>query len=419
MGSHAGRPQHSIRVNARIRRGRPRTAEARRLADIFGLQDGLEEALYDGFELTLRAGEISAVVGPSGGGKSVLLRHAMDQAEDGVWMDVASLADSSSPAISTMPNNAANGGDPIDLLARRMALLAQCGLAEPAALITPAGKLSAGQLWRLALARALWQARQLAQNGRRDRPVVIVADEFAAALDWPTGTVLCRHIRNLVRRFRAAMIVATHRWDLLDALQPDRLIVKPLGGPARYDAPRQWLPPGYSCNGRRWRIRRGSIEDYKALGRFHYLTGPPAAHKRVVAIPAPRMHRPHGGPAIAAVAVVSPPVLQCRGRNMAVPRRYCSPPRRQAVARLNAEVETISRVIVHPIYRGIGLARRLVRHILTTSPMAMVEALAVMGRYHPFFAQSGMTPLVDKTFPYVYYSYATDGRSVASEAPAR
>jgi ABC-type ATPase with predicted acetyltransferase domain len=312
-----------------------------------------------------------------------------------------------------------NDADPIDLLARRMALLAQCGLAEPAALITPAEKLSAGQLWRVALARAVWQDRSLAEMDRSGQPVILAADEFAAALDWPTGTVLCRHVRKLVRRFNVAMVVATHRWDLLDALQPDRLIVKPLGGSARYDTPRQWLPPEYSCRGHRWRVRRGSIEDYRTLGRFHYRGGPPAAHKRVLVIPAPRMHRPHGGPAIAAVAVVSPPMLQCRARNIVTPGRYCSPPRREAVARLNAEVEAISRVIVHPIYRGLGLARRLVRHILTTSPMAMVEALAVMGRYHPFFAQAGMTPLADESLQYVYYSYATGRRSVASKDAGR
>ncbi len=384
------------RVNARIRRPRPRTPDARRLAAVFGLEGGLTETLYDDFDVPLDPGCITAILGPSGAGKSVLLRAVMRDCPGGLWLDADSLAESDAPAISVLANTD-HRGDPAEL-ADRMAMLARCGLAEPAALITPAGRLSAGQRYRLALARVLWRA----QRRKGGRPVVVAADEFGASLDWPTGSVLCRQIRRLVSRYGLCLLAATHRWDLLDDLQPGRTIVKPLGEPPRDLASRPWLPPQWQAPSR-WTIRRGNIHDYRTLGRFHYLTGPPAAHKRVYVIAAPRVHRRHGGPAAAAVAVVSPPVLQVRARNIVTEGRYCRHPRSRSTARLNREVETISRVIVHPIYRSQGLSVRLVRHILRTSPAPVVEALAVMGRFHPFFERAGMRAYHHDDLRYVYY----------------
>jgi len=60
---------------------------------------------------------------------------------------------------------------------------------------------------------------------------------------------------------------------------------------------------------------------------------------------------------------------------------------------LNTEVECISRVVVHPIFRSSGLAVRLVRHALAAAETPMVEALAAMGAVHPFFEKAGMTAL--------------------------
>jgi len=51
----------------------------------------------------------------------------------------------------------------------------------------------------------------------------------------------------------------------------------------------------------------------------------------------------------------------------------------------------ISRVVVHPQWRGLGLAVRLVRRGLATMTTPYTEALAAMGRVHPFFERAGMT----------------------------
>jgi GNAT superfamily N-acetyltransferase len=156
-----------------------------------------------------------------------------------------------------------------------------------------------------------------------------------------------------------------------------------------------------------WRITRGTIKDYRALACFHYLAGPPALHKRVYVIRPPRNWPPCDRrpacrtagtavlrnlctPRLAAVLVVSPPAAAVAGRNYATGGRYAARPRKDAFALLNREVECISRVVVHPIFRSCGLAVRLVRHALATAQTPMVESLAAMGAIHPLFTRGGL-----------------------------
>ena len=160
----------------------------------------------------------------------------------------------------------------------------------------------------------------------------------------------------------------------------------PLAGAARWV--RGGAPPAGPAD---WPIQPGRIGHYRQLGMFHYLAGPPAAHKRVLRVPVPAGERTLAGPDTAAVLVVSPPLLNVRGRNLAAPGRYTGRDRRAAASRLNRELECISRVVVHPLYRGEGLAVRLVAHALATAETPATEALAAMGAVHPFFQRAGMT----------------------------
>jgi hypothetical protein len=50
----------------------------------------------------------------------------------------------------------------------------------------------------------------------------------------------------------------------------------------------------------------------------------------------------------------------------------------------------MSRVVVHPKFRGIGLGEKLVAETLSICGTRCVEAVAVMARYNPFFERAGM-----------------------------
>jgi ABC-type ATPase with predicted acetyltransferase domain len=52
---------------------------------------------------------------------------------------------------------------------------------------------------------------------------------------------------------------------------------------------------------------------------------------------------------------------------------------------LQRELSTITRVVVHPKYRTIGLGVKLVKENLPKAPTPCVETIAVMARYNPFF----------------------------------
>jgi len=129
-------------------------------------------------------------------------------------------------------------------------------------------------------------------------------------------------------------------------------------------------------------IEVGSVADYAALERFHYRSGKPRGVLRVFAA------RCGGG--LAGVIVETVPPLNCAAREVVLRGRYAGMDRRGRAFALNEEVRTIARVIVHPLFRGMGVGRMLVRHVLTHAETEFVEAFAAMGRVHPLFERAGM-----------------------------
>lgn len=146
------------------------------------------------------------------------------------------------------------------------------------------------------------------------------------------------------------------------------------------------------------RLRRGSLADYAALSEHHYKARKPATAMRVLVL---EDRRPtvvgrflsRGDESrVVAVLVESLPSLSCRMRDWALRDRYGSHlgPRSRAML-LNAEVRCISRVVVDPTWRGLGLAVRLVKSALADPTTRVTEALAAMGKVNPFFVRAGMT----------------------------
>jgi len=174
------------------------------------------------------------------------------------------------------------------------------------------------------------------------------------------------------------------------------------------------------------RVERGTVADWQALAPLHYRSHHAGAVTdvfRVMYEPAgrdqdgskvPRNSRSgldgdgldgdgleggglEGGglrvSVLVGVLVVSRSALSAGARNRATGGRYGTAGMgRVATARLiNRELRVISRVVVAPNWRGLGLASRLVAEALPQIGTPYVEAMAAMGRVHPFFEQAGMT----------------------------
>ncbi|MEQ1504113.1 MAG: hypothetical protein ABMB14_17855 [Myxococcota bacterium] len=290
------------------------------------------------------------VTGPSGAGKSTLLRQVL--ARD--------------PRFRPLPDDVDPTLAPVDLvdgpLPEALELLAEAGLAEGPALVTPYAHLSDGQKYRVRLARLL-------ASGATH----LCVDEFLTALDRTAARSLAWRFQRLCRRRGLRAIVASSHDDLVDAFGPDHLVRVDLGGAVRVEP---HGPPTRPFAGE-LEVAEGTLDDYLALRRWHYLTGddePVDLGDRIAAIPVVR-HR--GAPVAVRVQVRPYSSLQAEW----VP----------AFARINERLCLNHRTIVHPSYRGLSLTRQL-----DPDPVRGVRVVlsrSAMSRSWPFQRAAGYVPV--------------------------
>ena len=194
----------------------------------------------DAVDLTIRAGEIVALVGPSGSGKTTLLQllGALDRPTEGTvefeGRDLAGLGDGELadlrlrtfgfvfqqfnliPTLTALDNVEAaiapTGLDDGDMRSRSLSLLEEVGLADRASHLP--SHLSGGEQQRVAIARALVK-----------EPRVILADEPTGNLDSATGADIVTLLAGLASARGATVIVATHD-ESLAKIAPRRVIVR-------------------------------------------------------------------------------------------------------------------------------------------------------------------------------------------------
>jgi hypothetical protein len=61
-----------------------------------------------------------------------------------------------------------------------------------------------------------------------------------------------------------------------------------------------------------------------------------------------------------------------------------------SIEEINRQLSIISRVVIHPKYRTIGLGAKLIRETLPLVGTPYVEMIAVMAKYSPFAEKAGM-----------------------------
>ena len=60
-----------------------------------------------------------------------------------------------------------------------------------------------------------------------------------------------------------------------------------------------------------------------------------------------------------------------------------------ALSALNEQLWLLQRVVLHPTYRGAGIAAAFVRQACETCPVNWIETLSAMGHASPFFEKAG------------------------------
>lgn len=140
------------------------------------------------------------------------------------------------------------------------------------------------------------------------------------------------------------------------------------------------------------RIVRGCLDDYKPFARFHYRDGRPGPVASIFILKSDGILgdiQPETSVGVIIYTMASP-VLEMR--NVATGNFFAGLDRGTQLALVNKNVRRISRVIIEPRFRGLGLASHLVRETMPRMNVPIIEAVAVMGLINPFLEKAGMTP---------------------------
>ena len=128
-------------------------------------------------------------------------------------------------------------------------------------------------------------------------------------------------------------------------------------------------------------IQPASKEDYMRLAHLHYRD-----HRVVAPL---KFFSMRLGEELVGVIAYTYPAPSAAGRVKAVGYRPW-------LKEINEEWTLISRVIVHPKYRTIGLGAKLIRDTLALTGRRHVELIAVMAQYNPFAEKAGMKKVLVK-----------------------
>jgi len=338
------------------------------VCEAFGL--GVDESqhfvVFDHFSLDFNRGDLICITGDSGGGKSMLLLSFKKFFGE----DTIGLNDLMVDPEETLVEGV--GKD----VAEAIKILSFCGLNDAFLFLRKYKELSEGQKYRYKLAKLM----------DRDDKSVWIVDEFCATLDRVMARVIAFLLQKVARRCGKTVVVASTHSDFLDDFQPDILVKK------GYERDVEVVEFGNRLEKctiyDRVQIKKGCIEDYRKLSRFHYRS---KGDEESEGLRARDCFRLLFNGELIEVIVYSRSYLNLKPRNMVFGRRYVFTPGDLHIANLiNEEIARISRVVIHPKFRGIGLGSYLVKETMPKVNAKVIEALAVMARYNPFFEKAGM-----------------------------
>jgi hypothetical protein len=141
-------------------------------------------------------------------------------------------------------------------------------------------------------------------------------------------------------------------------------------------------------------IVSGCLDDYGRLAHYHYRDSRPGPFERIFVL-----RSEAAGPArkkTIGVVVYSMPSPRLELRGIVTDNFFSGFDRNTQLELINRNIRCISRVIIEPRFRGLGLASRLVRQTMPEMNVPIIEAMAVMGQVNPFLEKAGMIPYTSK-----------------------
>ena len=333
------------------------------VAESFGL--GLDKwerfVVYDNVELKIGPKDIVLITGDSGSGKSVLLKALEKDVKEGMNAESINIGDiqpdPGKPLIETVGKTVEEG----------LELLSKVGLNDAFLFLRTFEQLSDGQKYRYRVAKMMESKAQF-----------WIMDEFAATLDRDTARIVAFNVQKLARQEGKAVLAATTHTDLFEDLKPSVHIHKRFGKEIEV----KYYPneTNKQCSlVKEMQVLEGSRQDYYQLAGFHYRSHKVAGVRKIFSL--------KRGEELCGVVVYSYPPAACFGRRMVLPK--------MSMRELNQKLSIISRVVVHPKYRTIGLGHKLIRETLEHASTPYVETVAVMAKYNPFFQKAGMRKIAE------------------------
>ncbi len=334
------------------------TPRTRAVSEAFGLgTDQTQQfTLYDNLNLHVHPTDIVLITGDSGSGKSALLK-AIKTDLGKAAQDTKDLPiNRDTPIIETVGKNTTQA----------LELLSKVGLNDAFLFLRSYTELSDGQKHRYHIARLTETPAQW-----------WLLDEFTSTLDRDTAKIVAYNLQKLARKRGKAVIAATTHTDLLKDLAPNVHVHKRYGKELtiRYHPNAQ----AHKCSlTQQMHIEQGTLQDYKTLSQFHYRTGRCPPPRKIFTL--------KRDSELCGVVVYGFPPPMCFGRRQVW---------KGTIKELQQDISAISRVVVHPKYRSIGLGAKLIHETLARAGTPCVEAVAVMARYNPFFEKAGMRKIAE------------------------
>lgn len=304
------------------------------IAESFGIQGGYINKIVD--ILIPSEFDIIYITGESGSGKTTIMRELMKTQNYSDY--VISNTEKNVPLFSV-------GG--IDKQTETLNYLTSVGLSDATLWLNDYSKLSDSQRARFEIA-----VKMMKQE-------VICIDEFLSTLDRKTAKPVAYSIQRAIRRNKKKLIVTTAHDDLLEFLKPD-VVIKGCAFPSRWEVKKKNVSSDNPII-KDVELKYGTKEEYRdaTLGELHYKGKYTGGTKEF-------LFAYYDSEMVG--LLVSTYNMHTGGRR-------------------------ISRVVVHPSYRGCGIAQKIVKTFLKDYPNT--DVVATMALFNPVFERAGMKRVED------------------------